>query len=167
MMDGSEGGEEMTKAVRSKTIRSNDTRRAYRTKEGAAVSCAIQHQRECDPDDGKEAGFYGWCGLVDDQSDYVLGPYASSAEVFAAYEKRNKDHQYVPSVTLFQTRPPQFEGVKNEPQKVAGIHRKRIQKCSERIALLREQSASGRVVFDPEAACDLLARHYQLLRKVR
>lgn len=111
-------------AVKSKTIRSDESIRVYRTASGAAVSCSIQHQRAYDPDDGQEAGYYGWCGLVDDQSDYVLGPYETAAEVFAAYEQRNTDHVYVPSVTLFQSRPPQFEGLKNEAPKVTRLHRK-------------------------------------------
>lgn len=92
----------------TKTIRENESRRVYRTKDGAAVSCSIQHQREYDPDDGQQAGYYGWCGMVDDQSDYVLGPYESPAAVFKAYEKRNKTHRRCSSVKLFQTRGPVF-----------------------------------------------------------
>lgn len=45
-------------------------------------------------------------------------------QVNYAHEKRNADHVHVPSVTLFRSRPPQFEGLKNEPPKVTRLHRK-------------------------------------------
>lgn len=93
----------------TKVIRESATRRVYRAENGAAVSCTIQHQRAYDPDDGQQAGYYGWCGLVDDQSDYVVGPYESADEVFTAYEKRNKKHVRMLSVTLFRTRAPEFK----------------------------------------------------------
>lgn len=94
--------------MKSKIIRESDTQRIYRTPAGSAVSCVIQHQREYDPYDGQAAGYWGWCGLVDDQSDYVLGPYESADAVFAAYEKRNKTYQRMASVTLYQVRGPEF-----------------------------------------------------------
>lgn len=93
---------------KSKTIQESATQRIYRTEEGAAVSCVIQHQAEFDPSDGQEAGYYGWCGPVDDQSDFVLGPYLSAGEVFAAYAARRPKHVRVTSVTLFQVRAPAF-----------------------------------------------------------
>jgi hypothetical protein len=76
--------------------------RLYATETGAAVSCTLQNQKAYDPDDGMEAGWYGWCGAVEDQSDYVLGPYASRGEVFQAYEKRNKTHIRCCKITLHQ-----------------------------------------------------------------
>lgn len=76
--------------------------RLYATKQGAAVSCSLQHQKAYDPYDGQEAGWYGWCGAVEDQSDYVLGPYASPSEVFEAYEERNKTHIRCCKITLHQ-----------------------------------------------------------------
>lgn len=95
--------------MKSKTIRESGAQRIYHTEKGAAVSCVIQHQPEYDPDDGQQAGYYGWCGLVDDQSDYMIGPYSSAPEVFAAYEKRNPKHTRMGSVTLYQTRAPEFK----------------------------------------------------------
>lgn len=92
----------------TKVINQSKDRRIYRTPDGAAVSCSIQYQREYDPDDRQQPGYYGWCGLVDDQSDYVLGPYDSAEEVFAAYERRNRTHARMASVTLSQVRGPEF-----------------------------------------------------------
>lgn len=94
---------------RTKTIRESDTQRVYRTEKGAAVSCSIQHQREYDPDDGQQAGYWGWCGPVDDQSDYVIGPYDSADRVFVAYTHRNPKHVRMQSVTLYQDRAPEFQ----------------------------------------------------------
>ena len=109
----------------TKTIKEDATTRIYRTPDGAAVWCTIQHQRAYDPDDGQEAGYHGWCGLVDDQSDYVLGPYESAAAVFAAYEKRNKDYQRAKGVTLYPRRAPKFHGLPElPPPKVTRLHRK-------------------------------------------
>lgn len=91
---------EAESARTSKTISENKTRRVYRTPAGHAVSCSIQHQRAYDPDDGQQAGWYGWCGPVDDQSDYMIGPYDSAAEVFAAYERRHPRHVRCSNVKL-------------------------------------------------------------------
>lgn len=76
------------------------TMRLYATPEGAAKHCSLQNQSEYDPDDGQEAGWYGWCGNVEDQSDYVLGPYDSPDEVYAAYERRHAGHVRCSKVTL-------------------------------------------------------------------
>lgn len=97
----------MTKR-KSKTIQESATQRIYRDERDCAVSCVIQHQFAFDPSDGQEAGYYGWCGPVGDQSDFVLGPYVSALDVFAAYEARRPKHVRVTSVTLFQTRSPAF-----------------------------------------------------------
>jgi hypothetical protein len=78
----------------------SETTRLYATPEGAAVSCTLQRQNHNDPDDGQEMGWYGWCGLVEDQSDYVIGPYLSPDQVFAAYEKRNRKHVRCCKITL-------------------------------------------------------------------
>jgi hypothetical protein len=40
--------------------------------------------------------------MVEDQSDYVIGPYGSPDEVFAAYEKRNSKHIRCCKITLHQ-----------------------------------------------------------------
>jgi hypothetical protein len=84
----------------SKLVGETNSRRVYVTADGTAVSCSLQHQRTYDPDDGQAAGWYGWCGPVEDQSDYVIGPYDSGAAVFAAYEKRHKKHRRVAGVKL-------------------------------------------------------------------
>lgn len=92
---------------RTKTIRESDTQRVYRTEKGAAVSCSIQHQAQYDLSDGQEAGYWGWCGPVDDQSDYVIGSYDSVDRVFAAYT--HPKHVRMQSVTLYQDRAPEFQ----------------------------------------------------------
>lgn len=94
--------------MNTKTIRETACERIY-SDQGSAVSCSIQHQAEYDPDDGQQAGYWGWCGVVEEQSDYVLGPYESADRVFAAYERRNPKHVRMASVTLYQDRAPEFQ----------------------------------------------------------
>lgn len=84
----------------TKVIKESNTQRIYRGPKGAAMSCSLQFQREYDPDDGQQPGWYGWCGLVEDQTDYVIGPYESGEAVFEAYERRNKNHVRMASVSF-------------------------------------------------------------------
>lgn len=98
----------MTKR-KSKTVRESLTQRVYRDERGCAVRCCIQYQAKYDPDDGQAPGYYGWCGPVEDQSDFMLGPYNSAPAVFAEYEARRPAHTRVTSVTLYQTRAPVFQ----------------------------------------------------------
>ena len=74
--------------------------RLYATPEGGAKRCSVQNQAEYDPDDGMKAGWYGWCGDVEDQSDYVLGPYKGPDEVYAAFERRNAEYIRCSKITL-------------------------------------------------------------------
>jgi hypothetical protein len=92
----------------SKDLRTNAEERYYRTPAGAAVRCTIRYASEYDPSDGEQPGYYGWCGAAHDQSDYVIGPYESVAEVFSVYERRNPTHMLCKKVTLYRDRPPEF-----------------------------------------------------------
>jgi hypothetical protein len=95
----------------SKKLVSTDRNQYFKTPRGAAYSCCIQSQATYDPDDGQQPGFYGWCGLAEDQSDYVLGPYDSAKECLKAYRRRNPDHTPVKVVTLYRDKAPEFEVV--------------------------------------------------------
>lgn len=75
--------------MKSKKIHADSRTRLYKSETGAALSCKVV----------EEAGSYnGWCGLVEDQSDYVLGPYST-----------HKKHVRCRSITLFDCQAPLFE----------------------------------------------------------
>jgi len=86
--------------MNSKRVSSDDHTRIYKAPEGAAYSCKLVQEDEA---------WYGWCGLVDDQSDYVIGPYSTTNKVFEVYERINPTFQRCKSVTLFKCKPPTFE----------------------------------------------------------
>lgn len=48
----------------------------------------IQYQRNYDPDDGQQPGYYAWVGEPGQQSDWCLGPFKTREAAIAGAKKR-------------------------------------------------------------------------------
>lgn len=56
--------------------------REHKVEVKRTVYYSVQFQRDYDPSDGMETGYYARCGSdPDGQSDFVLGPYKTEVEL--------------------------------------------------------------------------------------